>query len=56
MLQVPELKEAMGFPVDFRLNYGSRREMIKLLGNAVCPPVMKSIVEALARQTITEAI
>jgi DNA (cytosine-5)-methyltransferase 1 len=56
MLQVPELKEAMGFPVDFRLSRGTRRDRIKLLGNAVCPPVMKSIVEALVRQTITEAI
>jgi DNA (cytosine-5)-methyltransferase 1 len=54
MLQVPELKEAMGLPAEFRLNYGTRRERIKLLGNAVCPPVMKSIVEALVRQTTTK--
>lgn len=55
MLQVPELKEAMGFPVGFRLDHGTRRERVKLLGNAICPPVMKSIVEALVRQPITEA-
>jgi DNA (cytosine-5)-methyltransferase 1 len=46
MLQVPELKQAMGFPGDYKLLYGTRRDKIKLLGNAVCPPVMKAIVEA----------
>jgi len=46
MLQVPELKKAMGFPEDYRLEHGTRRDKIKLLGNAVCPPVMKAIVEA----------
>jgi DNA (cytosine-5)-methyltransferase 1 len=47
MLQVPELREAMGFDAAFRLDCGSRRDKIKLLGNGVCPPVMRSIVEAL---------
>jgi DNA (cytosine-5)-methyltransferase 1 len=47
MLQVPELKKAMGFPPAFSLRHGTRRERIHLLGNAVCPPVMKSIVRAL---------
>lgn len=47
MLQVPEIQAAMGFPSDFRLEYGTRREKIKLLGNAVCPPVMKRIIEEL---------
>ena len=47
MLQVPELKKAMGFPEDFRLDHGTRRDRIKLLGNAVCPPVMKAVIEAL---------
>lgn len=49
MLQVPELKAAMGFPNSFRFNYGSRRDKIYLLGNAVCPPVMLSIVRTLTR-------
>jgi DNA (cytosine-5)-methyltransferase 1 len=47
MLQVPELKRAMGFPDDHLLIRGTRRDKIKLLGNAVCPPVMKSVIETL---------
>ncbi len=47
MLQVPELKRAMGFPEDFKLDQGSRRDRIRLTGNAVCPPVMKAVVDAL---------
>jgi DNA (cytosine-5)-methyltransferase 1 len=46
MLQVSELKSAMGFPSNFRFE-GSRRDQIKLLGNAVCPPVMRAIVASL---------
>jgi len=49
MLQVPELKRAMGFPASYRLEHGSRRDQIKLLGNAVCPPVMEAIVKALTQ-------
>jgi DNA (cytosine-5)-methyltransferase 1 len=44
MLQVPELKRAMGFPESYKLAHGSRRDRIKLLGNGVCPPVMRRIV------------
>ncbi len=47
MLQVPELQKAMGFPDTFKLRNGSRRERIKLLGNAVCPPVMEAAVRTL---------
>ena len=47
MLQVPELKRAMGFPADYVLNHGTRRDRIKLLGNAVCPPVMRAVVRSL---------
>lgn len=47
MLQVPELKRAMGFEEDFQLPAGSRRDRIRLLGNSVCPPVMKAVVESL---------
>jgi DNA (cytosine-5)-methyltransferase 1 len=45
MLQVPELKRAMGFKADFVLKGGTRRERIKILGNGVCPPVMQAIVQ-----------
>lgn len=47
MLQVPELRRAMGFGEDFQMNYGTRRDQIKLLGNGVCPPVMEHIVGTL---------
>ena len=47
MLQVPELKRAMGFNDDFKLPVGTRRERIRLLGNSVCPPVMESVVRSL---------
>lgn len=44
MLQVPELKRAMGFPDDYQLERGSRRDRVRLLGNAVCPPVMETVI------------
>lgn len=47
MLQVPELKRAMGFDDDFELPVGTRRDRIRLLGNGVCPPVMKAVVDSL---------
>lgn len=47
MLQPPELAAAMGFPDDYKWPESTRREKIKLIGNAVCPPVMKAVVESL---------
>jgi len=56
MLQVPELKRAMGLDslqnqagekVDFLINHGSRRDKLKILGNGVCAPVMASIMHSL---------
>jgi|SRR5579872_402609 len=47
MLQVPELKAAMGFPAEHDISQGTRRERIKLIGNAVCPPVIRAVIEAL---------
>jgi DNA (cytosine-5)-methyltransferase 1 len=49
MLQVPEIKAAMGFPPAYRLDNGTRRERIKLLGNAVCPPVLTAVIRTLTR-------
>jgi putative transposase len=40
MLQVPELKAAMGFDPEFDLNSGSRREQIRILGNGVRRPAI----------------
>jgi DNA (cytosine-5)-methyltransferase 1 len=47
MLQVPELMRAMGFSLKYKLPIGTRRDRIKLLGNGVCPPVMKAVVDSL---------
>ncbi|MCR0983144.1 DNA cytosine methyltransferase [Roseomonas populi] len=48
MLQVDELSRAMGFDHTYSLDgVGQRRDRIKLLGNGVCPPVMRAIVESL---------
>ncbi len=49
MLQVPELAAAMGFPKKFKLEHGTRRERIHLIGNAVCPPVMRSLIRQLTK-------
>jgi DNA (cytosine-5)-methyltransferase 1 len=50
MLQVPELSRAMGFPEDHVFLRGTRRDKIKLIGNAVCPPVMAAVIESLTSQ------
>jgi DNA (cytosine-5)-methyltransferase 1 len=47
MLQVPELKRAMGLKANFKLTRGTRRDQIRLIGNGVCPPVMKAVIETL---------
>jgi DNA (cytosine-5)-methyltransferase 1 len=56
MLQVPELKRAMGLThlkdhrgegVKFELENGIRRDKIKVLGNGVCAPVMRAVVGSL---------
>lgn len=50
MLQPEELKIAMGFPPSYRLESGVRRDRVRLMGNAVCPPVMECIVNSLTSQ------
>lgn len=50
MLQVPELSCAMGFPDGHLFLRGTRRDKIKLIGNAVCPPVMAAVIESLISQ------
>jgi DNA (cytosine-5)-methyltransferase 1 len=41
MLQVSELRRAMGFNEGFTLSFGTRCDKIRLLGNSVCPPVRR---------------
>lgn len=50
MLQPSEIRRAMGFPLDFKFPNVSRRERIKLLGNAVCSPVMEAIIQTITRE------
>ncbi len=47
MLQPPELAAAMGFPKSYNWPTTARRNKIRLIGNAVCPPVMSAVVKAL---------
>lgn len=47
MLQPDELKLAMGWPKRFLIQHGTRRDRVKMIGNAVCPKVMQSIVQIL---------
>ncbi|MBG6080835.1 DNA cytosine methyltransferase [Rubrivivax gelatinosus] len=51
MLQVEELKAAMGFPPAYKFEHGARRDHVKMLGNGVCPPVMEAIVRHLTAPT-----
>jgi DNA (cytosine-5)-methyltransferase 1 len=46
MLQVPELQAAMGMS-DIRFTFGTRRDRVKMLGNAVCSPVMQTVIAQL---------
>ena len=55
MLQVPELARAMGFNKELILERGTRRDKIMLLGNGVCPPVMKAAVETMVGGEQTDA-
>jgi DNA (cytosine-5)-methyltransferase 1 len=56
MLQPEELKLAMGFPTTYKLTGGTRRDKVRLMGNAVCPPVMESVVRSLLSQDPEEEI
>jgi DNA (cytosine-5)-methyltransferase 1 len=46
MLSVTEARAAMGFPTDYKLPE-SKKLAMHLLGNAVCPPVARDLIEAL---------
>lgn len=48
MLQPEELRKAMGFPDNYNFPDVTRREKVKLMGNAVCSPVMEAIVSSLS--------
>lgn len=47
MLQPLELQAAMGMSTNMRFEVGTRRDRIKMIGNAVCPPVMTKAIQTL---------
>lgn len=47
MLQLPELQAAMGMSPRMKFETGTRRDRIKMIGNAVCPPVMREVLRGL---------
>ena len=49
MLKIPELKQIMGFPVDYKL-IGTQAEQKKYIGNAVETTMAKVLCEALAKE------
>ncbi|SFP97689.1 DNA cytosine methyltransferase [Ralstonia sp. NFACC01] len=53
MLQPSEIRRAMGFPDGYVFPEVTRRERVKLLGNAVCSPVMEAIIRSLCQPSIS---
>jgi len=53
MLQPAEIRRAMGFPDNYAFPAAPRRDLIRLLGNAVCSPVMEAIVRSLCQPAAT---
>jgi DNA (cytosine-5)-methyltransferase 1 len=56
MLQPDELRRAMGFPERYEFPDVTRREKVKLMGNAVCSPVMEAIVASLRASNVNGKI
>lgn len=46
MLEVDEIHRGMAFLPDYTLPYGSKRDRVRLLGNAVTPPAARDLVAA----------
>jgi DNA (cytosine-5)-methyltransferase 1 len=44
MLQPPELKAAMGWRKKYKIAHGTRRDKVRMIGNAVCPKVMEKVL------------
>lgn len=47
MLQPNELARAMGLPKQHKFNHGTRRDKVKLCGNGICAPVMRSVISSI---------
>jgi DNA (cytosine-5)-methyltransferase 1 len=47
MLDCDELSRAQGFPDEYKY-HGTRAEIVRQIGNAVCPPVSRALCETIA--------
>jgi DNA (cytosine-5)-methyltransferase 1 len=56
MLQPDELRRAMGFPDNYIFPEVTRRDKVKLMGNAVCSPVMQEIVKAIVDRSSKRSV
>lgn len=56
MLQPDELRRAMGFPDNYIFPEVTRRDKVKLMGNAVCSPVMEEIVKAIVDRSSKRSV
>lgn len=54
MLEPSEIKQAMAFPADYIMR-GTRREQVKLSGNAVTPPAARDLIATVANAITGEA-
>lgn len=54
MLEPSEIKQAMAFPVDYIMT-GTRREQVKLSGNAVTPPAARDLIATVSAAITGEA-
>jgi DNA (cytosine-5)-methyltransferase 1 len=47
MLEPDEVKRGMAFPADYAM-LGTRREQVKMAGNAVTPPAARDLISTVA--------
>ena len=55
MLEPSEIKRAMAFPAEYRM-LGTRREQVRLSGNAVTPPAARDLVGAVVEAITGEGV
>lgn len=56
MLEVAEIHRGMAFLADYRLPFGSKRERVRLLGNAVTPPAARDLIAAVVEAITGDSI
>lgn len=56
MLDVHEIKSGMAFAAGFRMPVGTKRDKVRMLGNAVTPNAARDLIAALAEAITGEAV